>query len=143
MRAIIESSAADPTRICFEITETAAITNLAHATRFIETLRTMGCRFALDDFGSGMASFAYLKNLSVDFIKIDGAFVRDMLTDPVDRALVRSITDIGTEMGKRVIAEWVENEHVLKQVRDIGAHYAQGFVYGPPVPLAHLLARST
>lgn len=142
VRIIIEGSSTDPTTICFEITETTAITNLAHATQFIETLSVMGCRFALDDFGSGMASFAYLKNLSVDFIKIDGTFVRDILTDPVDRALVRSITEIGTEMGKRVIAEWVENAEILAELHDIGVHYAQGFVFGRPVPLAELLADS-
>ncbi len=123
-------------RICFEITETAAIANLAHATRFIEELHEQGCRFALDDFGSGLSSFAYLKSLPVDFLKIDGMFVRDIDEDPIDLAMVRSISEIGHVMGKRTIAEFVESAVVLERLREMGVDYAQGYHLSRPAPLA-------
>ncbi len=125
-------------KICFEITETAAITNLAVATRLIRALRAEGCRFALDDFGSGLSSFAYLKSLAVDFIKIDGTFVRDMAGDPVDREMVRSINEIGHVLGKRTIAEFVEDDTTLELLREIGVDYAQGYGIARPAPLAEL-----
>ncbi len=116
-----------PKKICFEITETAAIANLSSATHFIRTLKALGCRFALDDFGSGLSSFAYLKNLPVDFLKIDGVFVKGIVDDPVDLAIVRSINDMGHVLGKRTIAEFVENAAVLEKLREIGVDYAQGY----------------
>jgi EAL domain-containing protein (putative c-di-GMP-specific phosphodiesterase class I) len=126
------STGLPPGKICFEITETAAIANLPGAMRFMEVLRRIGCRFALDDFGSGLSSFAYLKNLPVDFLKIDGVFVKDIVEDPIDRELVRSINEIGHVMGKRTIAEFVESSEILAALGEIGVDYAQGFELGRP-----------
>lgn len=127
-------------KICFEITETAAITNLSSAARLISTLRGLGCSFALDDFGSGVSSFAYLKNLAVDSIKIDGLFVKDICVDPVSRALVKSINDMGKAMGMRTIAEAVESKEIFEELRLIGVDYAQGFGIAAPRPLSVLEA---
>jgi diguanylate cyclase (GGDEF)-like protein len=124
-----------PTGICFEITETAAIVNLAHTVELIKTLRGIGCGFLLDDFGSGMSSFAYLKNLQVDFIKIDGAFVRDIATNPIDLAMVQSIHGIAKAMQIKTIAEFVENTQAVEMLTAMGVHYGQGFHLGKPVPI--------
>jgi diguanylate cyclase (GGDEF)-like protein/PAS domain S-box-containing protein len=126
-------------RICFEITETAAISNLTRAVRFIEALKAHGCLLALDDFGSGLSSFAYLKNLPVDFLKIDGMFVKDIVDDPIDHAMVKSINELGKQMGKRTIAEFVENDAILQRLRHIGVDYAQGYGIAVPRPLEELL----
>lgn len=128
-----------PGRICFEITETAAIANLTAATHFIQTLAERGCLFALDDFGSGLSSFAYLKTLPVQFLKIDGVFVKDIAVDPIDLAMVRSINEIGQVMGKQTVAEFVESEEILAELRAIGVNYAQGFGISRPRPLRELL----
>ncbi len=122
-------------KICFEITETAAIGNLSIATNFIHSLKKKGCQFALDDFGSGVSSFAYLKTLPVDILKIDGQFVRDMLDDPIDLAMVKSINDIAHVMGKKTIAEYVENDAIMQQLEEIGIDYGQGFGIGHPMQL--------
>ena len=122
-------------KICFEITETVAIANLTNATRFITDLKDLGCRFALDDFGSGLSSFAYLKNLPVDFLKIDGMFVKNILDDSMDLAMVKSINEIGHVMGKQTIAEFVENDEILEKLREIGVDYAQGYGISKPRPL--------
>jgi diguanylate cyclase (GGDEF)-like protein/PAS domain S-box-containing protein len=125
----------DPARLCFEITETSAIANLQRATDFIDRLSHMGCRFALDDFGSGLSSFAYLKDLNVEFLKIDGAFVRDLEVDPIDGAMVAAINQIGHVMGKKTIAEAVENDATLARLRAMGVDYAQGYGVARPLPL--------
>jgi EAL domain-containing protein (putative c-di-GMP-specific phosphodiesterase class I) len=122
-------------KICFEITETSAISNLNEAVKFISTLKKLGCRFALDDFGSGLSSFAYLKKLPVDFIKIDGAFVKNIANDPVDCSIVKSINEIGHLMGKQTIAEGVENDAALEMLTEIGVDYIQGFFVGHPSPI--------
>lgn len=121
-----------PRLICFEITETSAIANLGSAIRFINELKTLGCRFSLDDFCAGMSSFAYLKHLPVDFLKIDGSFVKDMLDDPINRAMVEVINHIGHVMGKRTIAEFVENTSIEQALLEIGVDFAQGYVIERP-----------
>ena len=121
-----------PEKFCFEVTETAAIFNLNRATRFINTLTDLGCRFALDDFGSGLSSFAYLKNLPVDYIKIDGMFIKDLPVNPIHAALVKSINDIGHVMNKKTIAEFVESEETLKILEEMGVDFAQGYGIARP-----------
>lgn len=125
-------------KLIFEITETTAVSNLEEAADLIAELRSIGCRFSLDDFGAGQSSFNYLKRLPVDYLKIDGAFIRDITSNPVDRAMARSITDIGHHLGKRVIAEFVGNSQTLRAIRELGIDYAQGHFYGLPVPLEQL-----
>jgi len=122
-------------RVCFEITETAAIADLIRAQRFIEELKSLGCLFALDDFGSGLSSLAYLKSLPVDFLKIDGVFIKDVNLDPVNHAMVRSINDIGHLMGKKTIAEFVHEDAVLETMKDIGVDFAQGNCISKPRPV--------
>ncbi len=128
-----------PEKIGFEITETAAIGNLTRANQLINDLKKLGCTFGLDDFGSGVSSFAYLKALAVDHLKIDGLFVGNIVNDPIDYEMVRSITDIGHVMGKKVVAESVEHEAILEKLVKIGCDYAQGFAVGAPVPLDEIV----
>jgi diguanylate cyclase (GGDEF)-like protein/PAS domain S-box-containing protein len=131
-----------PYKVCFEITETAAIANLNSATRMISFLQELGCHFALDDFGSGLSSFGYLKNLPVDYLKIDGAFVKDMLHNTMDLEMVRSINGIAQLMGKKTIAEFVESKGILEALRDLGVDYAQGYYIGKPQPIENRLEQT-
>ena len=135
----IKSLDIDPKKLCFEITETAAISNLRAATEFISRLKELGCHFALDDFGSGLSSFGYLKNLPVDYLKIDGVFVRDVAIDPIDHAMVKSINDIGHVMGMKTIAEFVENDAIRSMLKELSVDYAQGYDIGKPMPFADIL----
>ena len=138
VRESLAANAVPAQQVCFEITETTAINRLAMAQRLIASLRKLGCRFALDDFGSGLSSFAYLKHLPVDYLKIDGSFVRDMHHDEVDRAMVRAINEIGHTMGIRTVAEWVETEAALAALHEIGVDFAQGYLLGRPRPMLEL-----
>ena len=130
-----------PGQLCFEITETAAISNLARVARFMQRLRAMGCRFALDDFGSGLSSFAYLKNLPVDYLKIDGMFVKGAASDAIDFAMVESINRVGHVMGMRTIAEFVENAEILARMREIGVDFVQGYHLHQPESFSALATR--
>lgn len=139
VREALQRHRLDASRFCFEITETAAISQLGQAMHFIHEMKQLGFRFALDDFGSGMSSFAYLKNLPVDYLKIDGVFVRDIADDRIDRAFVEAIARIGHVMGKKLIAEFVENDAILRELEVIGVDYAQGYGIGRPQPFEQLL----
>lgn len=123
----------DSKRICFEITETAVIANMVKACKLIQGLREIGCRFSLDDFGSGLSSFGYLKNLDVDFLKIDGMFLKTIVSNKIDRAMVESINNVGHVMGLYTIAEFVENDDVIAIMREIGVDYVQGYGVEKPV----------
>jgi diguanylate cyclase (GGDEF)-like protein/PAS domain S-box-containing protein len=127
----------DPAQLCFEITETAVIANMPRAQEFIAALRALGCRFSLDDFGSGLSSFAYLRSLPVDYLKIDGVFIRDIARNDVNRALVKAINEVGHVMGIRTIAEYVEDAPTLEAVRTLGIDYAQGYAVGNVRQLEH------
>jgi len=131
----IENYRVPPELLCFEITETVAVANMQAARDVIGALRKLGCSFALDDFGSGLSSFVYLKNLPVDYLKIDGSIVRDMDKDAVNVAMVRSIQQLGRTLGMLTIAEYVESEAILQQLVEIGIDYAQGYAIERPVPL--------
>ena len=124
----------EPARVCFEITETVAVRNLSQVVRFMKQLRAAGCRIALDDFGAGMSSFTYLKNLPLDIIKIDGSFVRDMLSDPVSHLMVRAVTDIGQLLGLEVVAEWVTDLETVQALTVLGVNCVQGFSLHHPEP---------
>lgn len=129
--------------ICFEITETAAVSDLEHARAFMQELNALGCSFALDDFGTGLSSYSYLRELPVDYLKIDGSFVRGMIEDPVNYALVESITQIGHVLGLQTIAEWAEDKATLTQLRVLNVDFAQGFGVGEPMPVCDLTLADT
>jgi diguanylate cyclase (GGDEF)-like protein/PAS domain S-box-containing protein len=135
-----QRSGLDGSRICFEITETAAIASYSQANRFIHALKEIGCKFALDDFGTGLSSFSYLKHFPVDFLKIDGSFVKEILHDPIDREMVRSINEIGHLTGKQTIAEFAENAEIITMLRGIGVDYAQGYGVSEPKRLLQAVA---
>ena len=135
LAALIRRHTFAPRTLCFEITETAAISNLGAAREFITDMKSLGCVFALDDFGSGMSSFNYLRNLAVDYLKIDGSFVVNVATSAVDRAMVDAINRIGHTMEIETIAEWVEDEPTMATLREIGVDYMQGYGVGRPRPI--------
>ncbi|MGB5245272.1 MAG: EAL domain-containing protein [Woeseia sp.] len=135
-----QRSGLDATKLCFEITETAAIASYSQANRFINALKELGCKFALDDFGTGLSSFGYLKHFPVDFLKIDGSFVKEILHDPIDREMVRSINEIGHLTGKQTIAEFAENEEIITMLRGMGVDYAQGYGVSEPKRVTRAVA---
>ena len=134
----VARTAVDPRRLTFEVTETAAVANIPLARRFAERLMQLGCRFALDDFGSGFGSFYYLKHLPFDFLKIDGEFVSGCLTSRTDQLVIEAVVRIARGLGKETIAEFVSTPELEAFVRDQGVDYAQGFEVGRPVPIAEL-----
>ena len=132
-----------PQQLCFEVTESAVITNIDHAKRFIGVLHGIGCRFALDDFGRGLSSFANLKNLSIDYLKIDGSFIRNLASDSVNQAMVAAMVKLARTLNFKVIAEQVEDSAALEAARSMGVDFLQGFQLGRPQPLARVVARAT
>ena len=128
-------------RICFEITETAAISNMKEATAFMNIMREMGCRFSLDDFGAGLSSFGYLKELPVDYLKIDGSFIREVTSDEVSLSMVEAICQIAKTMGLQSVAEYVTDEATVEILRRTGVDYVQGFHIGKPEPVEDVLER--
>lgn len=139
LHAALDDSVLPANRIRLEITETALINNMTAASRVVAEMRSAGCTVALDDFGSGLSSFAYLKQFPVDYLKIDGSFIRNLSSNAVDREIVSSINDIGHRLGVRTVAEWVEDESTLHTLRAIGVDYAQGYAIGKPMPLEAFL----
>jgi diguanylate cyclase (GGDEF)-like protein len=135
----IKNSGVPVNKITFEVTETTGVANISDAVDFIGTVKETGCLFSLDDFGTGMSSYAYLKNLPVDYLKIDGAFVKDMVNNPSDYAVAKSICEIGHFMGKKVIAEFVENDEILAMLKELGVDYAQGYGIEKPCMLTDLV----
>jgi diguanylate cyclase (GGDEF)-like protein len=137
----VQQSPVPENSIYFEITETAAVQNFHAAERFMLAIQKAGCRFALDDFGSGLSSFAYLQRLPVDYLKVDGALVRNMRNNPVDQAMVSAVAEVGKVMGLKTIAEFVEDQETLRLLQTMGVDYAQGYVVMKPMPLAEELQR--
>ena len=130
----LEEYEIDGSDICFEITESAAIANLGEAAAFIEQIRELGCKFSLDDFGTGLSSFTYLKMLKVDYLKIDGSFVRDIVADPVSESMVSAINQVGQAMQLETVAEYVESDDIKQKLNKIGVNYGQGYSIGKPGP---------
>jgi EAL domain-containing protein (putative c-di-GMP-specific phosphodiesterase class I) len=137
--SLLKASATDPSQLVFEITETAAMTEVDVTMTFISRLKDMGCRFALDDFGAGFSSFYYLKRFEVDYLKIDGGFIRDLSTDEGSRLFVRALNDVARGLNKQVVAEWVESPEVLKLLVEMGAQFGQGYLFRRPMPLEETL----
>jgi EAL domain-containing protein (putative c-di-GMP-specific phosphodiesterase class I) len=136
VKSLFDTTDIDPRRIIFEITETAAVADLAHAREFITAVKSIGCSFALDDFGSGFAGFYYLRHFPVDYIKIDGSFIINLTDSLDDQILVRAMVEIAKAYGKKTVAEFVENENTLNILQQYGVDYVQGYYIGKPA--AHL-----
>jgi EAL domain-containing protein (putative c-di-GMP-specific phosphodiesterase class I) len=126
-------------QLVFEITETAAMSDVDVTQQFVREVKQLGCRFALDDFGAGFSSFYYLKRFDADYLKIDGGFIRDLLTDEGNRIFVKALCDVAQGLKKQVIAEWVEDREVMKVLTEIGAEYGQGYLFHRPAPLTMAL----
>ena len=141
VRNLIAETGVPPSSLCFELTESTAIRSLANAAALVDALGDLGCKFALDDFGSGLSSFNQLRHLKVDFLKIDGSFIHNIDRDPINRAMVESINTIGKKLGKRTVAEFVENERIRKILEEIDVDYAQGFGLHRPEPLSSIKAQ--
>jgi diguanylate cyclase (GGDEF)-like protein/PAS domain S-box-containing protein/excisionase family DNA binding protein len=137
--SLLKAGATDPSQLVFEITETAAMSEVDVTIKFISRLKDMGCRFALDDFGAGFSSFYYLKRFEVDYLKIDGGFIRDLATDEGSRLFVRALNDVARGLNKQVVAEWVETPEVLKLLVEMGAQFGQGYLFRKPVPIEETL----
>jgi EAL domain-containing protein (putative c-di-GMP-specific phosphodiesterase class I) len=131
----LDSTGVAPAQVCFEITESAVIANLEHARRFVGVLHGMGCQFALDDFGSGLGSFSSLRNLPLDYLKIDGSFTRNLGRDTVNQAMVTAMIKLARTLNFKVIAEQVEDAAALEAARRMGVDYVQGYAIGRPQPL--------
>ena len=139
----IDSSGVPSSSLCFEVTESAAVSSREKAQAFIDALRKRGCKFSLDDFGAGLSSFAYLKNFSVDVLKIDGSFVRDITDNRISESMVAAITQVAKVMELETVAEYVESIETKKLVAELGVDYAQGHAVGRPIPLEQVLGNIT
>jgi EAL domain-containing protein (putative c-di-GMP-specific phosphodiesterase class I) len=139
---VLDRTGVSPNQLCFEVTENSVITNIEHAQRFIGVLHGMGCQFALDDFGRGLSSFGNLKNLSLDYLKIDGSFIRNLAADSVNQAMVAAMIKLARTLKFQVIAEQVEDGESLETAKMMGVDFVQGYHLGRPQPLARVVARS-
>ena len=139
----IDSSGVPSSSLCFEVTESAAVSSRDKAQAFIDALKKRGCRFSLDDFGAGLSSFAYLKNFNVDVLKIDGSFIRDITDNRISESMVAAITQVAKVMELETVAEYVESEETRKLVAELGVHFAQGHAIGKPVVFDDVLAELT
>lgn len=135
----IEKVKVDPRMLCFEITEAVAVSDLTLATKFISTLKNLGSSFSLDDFGTGVSSYGYLTSLDVDYLKIDGIFVKDLMRDPIARNIVESVTQVGQSMNLKIIAEYAENDKIIALLTKMGVDYGQGYGISKPRPLAEMI----
>ena len=136
--AEVESAGVDPNMLCFEITEAVAVIDLTLATRFISTLKGLGSSFSLDDFGTGVSSYGYLTSLDVDYLKIDGIFVKGLMRDPIARNIVESITQVGKSMNLKIVAEYVEDEKIIALLTKMGVDYGQGYGISKPRPIREM-----
>jgi diguanylate cyclase (GGDEF)-like protein/PAS domain S-box-containing protein/excisionase family DNA binding protein len=143
LMSLLTATQVDPTQLVFEITETAAMSEIDVTLSFINRLKDIGCRFALDDFGAGFSSFYYLKRFEVDYLKIDGSFIRDLATDEGSRLFVRALNDVARGLSKQVVAEWVESPEALKLLVEMGAQYGQGYLFRKPMPIADTVRAAT
>jgi EAL domain-containing protein (putative c-di-GMP-specific phosphodiesterase class I) len=134
----LSSAGIDPASLIFEVTETAAVADMEHARKFAQSLARVGCRFALDDFGSGYASFYYLKHLPISYLKIDGEFVRELPDSPADQLIVKALVDVCEGLGIKTVAEFVTDQRTMDIVRELGVDFAQGYHLGKPEPVSAL-----